>query len=130
MNRSVAISAVIVAWLAATAAATAQDVRTQAPCSPITDKTQGGVAINFNGGCNIIGVPAEQLERLVHDRTKDLQEIVAAHKATIDLLNEKLDLNARQVRAALLAAGEKDVPPVRLAAVAAVRRLPVVARII
>jgi hypothetical protein len=42
----------------------AQDVRTQAPCSPIIEGTQGNVTVNFIGGCNVDLTPA-QIQKIV-----------------------------------------------------------------
>ena len=55
-----------------------------------------------------VGVPPEQLEALIRDKTHDLE--------VIPLLKEKLDLNQRQIRAALDILGEANVLPERLAA--------------
>src|SRR5271163_435557 len=65
---------------------------------------------------NISGVPFEKVDELVRERTKPLEELTAAQKDTITLLKEKLDLNERQVRAALVILGEENIPPERLAA--------------
>jgi tetratricopeptide (TPR) repeat protein len=45
-----------------------------------------------------------------------LEELVSAHRDTISLLKGSLDLNERQIRAALNAIGENNIPPERLAA--------------
>jgi hypothetical protein len=78
----------------------------------------GGVAIG--GGVResniIIGVPAERIDELVRERTKPLEDLSASQKQTIVLLKGNLDLNERQIRAALETVGEKDIPPERLAA--------------
>src|SRR5258708_7743902 len=49
----------IVAWLLLGVPALAQDVRTQAPCSPGVDRTQGNVTVTFSGGCTVGITPAE-----------------------------------------------------------------------
>ena len=49
----------------------------------------------------ISGIPPKQLEALVRDRTKSLQDLADTQKTLIVVLQEKLDLNVRQVRAAL-----------------------------
>jgi tetratricopeptide (TPR) repeat protein len=74
----------------------------------------GSVAVGGNAlgnsisiGSVICGIPAEQLEDIVRNRTQ-LQEKV------IKLLEEKLELNNRQVRTALDIVGEREVPPERL----------------
>jgi hypothetical protein len=63
----------------------------------------------------VCGIPPEVLDALVKSRTVALEELVSAHRETIALLKGNLDLNERQVRAALNAIGESNVPPERLA---------------
>jgi hypothetical protein len=77
----------------------------------------GGVAIggDVRESNIIIGVPAERIDELVRER-KPLEDLSASQKETIVLLKDKLDLNERQIRAALETVGEKDIPPERLAA--------------
>src|ERR1700686_4976744 len=69
------------------------------------------VAGNFN-----LGVPYEKLEEAVRLRTKPLEAQSEVQQKVIALLEEKLDLNQRQVRSALEIVGEANVPPERLAA--------------
>ncbi len=76
----------------------------------------GSVAIGGSVTNSMIGVPYEKLEEAVLSRTKDLSELSETQKETIALLKEKLDLNQRQVQAALATVGELNVPPERLAA--------------
>jgi tetratricopeptide (TPR) repeat protein len=64
----------------------------------------------------VCGIPPEVLDALVKSRTVVLEELVSAHRETISLLKGSLDLNERQIRAALDAVGEKNIPPERLAA--------------
>jgi tetratricopeptide (TPR) repeat protein len=59
-----------------------------------------------------IGIPPEQLAALVR-LTADLSE---AHQTLIAKLEGDLDLNQRQIRAALDILGENNIPPERLAA--------------
>jgi tetratricopeptide (TPR) repeat protein len=79
---------------------------------------QGSVAIagNVSGSTITIGIPQEKVDELVKERTKPLEELTAAQRDSIGLLREKLDLNERQVRAALDILGEANVSPERLAA--------------
>jgi tetratricopeptide (TPR) repeat protein len=63
----------------------------------------------------VCGIPPEVLDGLVKSRTAMLEELVSAHRETISLLKGGLDLNERQIRAALNAIGENNVPPERLA---------------
>src|SRR5215510_13394395 len=62
-----------------------------------------------------IGVAIEKVEELVRDKTRSLEELTASQRDNIALLREKLDINERQVRAALAIVGEANVPPERLA---------------
>jgi tetratricopeptide (TPR) repeat protein len=74
---------------------------------------QGAVAVRGNviGSTISIGIPPEQLAALVK-QTTDLSE---AQKKLITNLEGQLDLNQRQVRAALEILGEVDCPPEQLA---------------
>lgn len=64
MSRSLAISVILIVLLAAVTASTAQDAKTQGPCSPIIDKTQGPVTITFSGGCTT-GISPDQIKEIV-----------------------------------------------------------------
>jgi tetratricopeptide (TPR) repeat protein len=59
----------------------------------------------------IVGVRDEVLESLVRDRTKLLQDLAETQKSALILLQDKLQLNERQILSALNAAGEAEVPP-------------------
>ena len=74
----------------------------------------GGVAIggSVTGSTINIGVPPEQLAALVQ-QAADFSE---TQKKVIAKLEGELDLNQRQIRAALGILGENDIPPERLAA--------------
>src|SRR5262245_7517165 len=74
----------------------------------------GGIAIggSVTGSTINIGVPPEQLAALVR-QAADLSE---TQKKVIAKLEDELDLNQRQIRAALSILGENDIPPERLAA--------------
>jgi tetratricopeptide (TPR) repeat protein len=74
----------------------------------------GGIAIggSVTGSTINIGVPPEQLAALVR-QAADLSE---TQKKVIGKLEDELDLNQRQIRAALGIVGENDVPPERLTA--------------
>jgi tetratricopeptide (TPR) repeat protein len=78
----------------------------------------GGIAIvgTVTGSTVIIGIPQAKVDELVRDAKRPLEELTTQHRENIVLLKEKLDLNERQVRAALGILGENDVPPERLAA--------------
>jgi hypothetical protein len=64
----------------------------------------------------IIGIPQEKVDELVRDAKRPLEGLTSQQRENIALLKEKLDLNERQVRAALGILGENDIPPERLAA--------------
>ena len=53
---------VLGALLVSTAGSHAQEVRTQAPCSPVVDRTQGNVTLTFSGGCTVGITPGELKE--------------------------------------------------------------------
>jgi hypothetical protein len=74
----------------------------------------GGIAVggSVTGSTINIGVPPEQLAALVR-QASDLSE---TQKKVIAKLEDELDLNQRQIRAALGILGENDIPPERLAA--------------
>ncbi|SOR32398.1 Tetratricopeptide domain protein (fragment) [Methylorubrum extorquens] len=78
-----------------------------------------GNTIKINGTV-VCGIPPEKLEGLIQgliqNKTRDVQELSEARKQTIGLLEKELDLNQRQVRAALEIVGEANVPPEGLAA--------------
>jgi hypothetical protein len=76
----------IAAWLVFTASASAQDVRTQAPCSPVVDRTQGNVTLTFNGGCTVGITPAE---------LKDIMDNVLARRAIPPELLDRYDMVSR-----------------------------------
>src|SRR5262245_15703268 len=78
----------------------------------------GSIAIggNVTGSTVIIGIPQEKVDELVRDAKRPLEELTSQQRENIVLLKEKLDLNERQVRAALGILGENDIAPERLAA--------------
>src|SRR5215467_9135800 len=60
MNRQLTRSMIIIGAVRLTVdAVQAQDVRTQAPCSPVVDRTHGNVTQTFYGGCTVGIMPAE-----------------------------------------------------------------------
>ncbi len=78
----------------------------------------GSIAIggSVTGSTVIIGIPPEKVDELVRDAKRPLEDLTTQQRDNIVLLKEKLDLNGRQVRAALGILGENDIPPERLAA--------------
>src|SRR5262245_44525617 len=75
-----------------------------------------GGSITASNVSVVCGIPPEVLDALVKSRTVVLDELVNAHRETIALLKGNLDLNERQIRAALSSIGENNIPPERLAA--------------
>src|SRR5262249_62150281 len=71
---------------------------------------------SVTGSTVIIGIPQEKADELVRDAKRPLEELTTQQRDNIVLLKEKLDLNERQVRAALGILGENDIAPQRLAA--------------
>jgi tetratricopeptide (TPR) repeat protein len=78
----------------------------------------GSIAIggSVTGSTVIVGIPQEKVDELVRDAKRPLEELTTQQRENIALLKEKLDLNERQVRAALGILGENDISPERLAA--------------
>src|SRR5947208_6200274 len=78
----------------------------------------GSIAIggSVTGSTVIIGIAQEKVDELVRDAKRPLEDLTTQQRDNIVLLKEKLDLNERQVRAALGILGENDIPPERLAA--------------
>src|ERR1700741_115326 len=78
----------------------------------------GGIAIggNVSGSTLVIGISQQKVDELVRDAKRPLEELTAQQRDNIILLKEKLDINERQVHAALAIIGENDVPQERWAA--------------
>jgi len=78
----------------------------------------GALAIggNVSGSTIVVGLSQQKVDELVRDARRPLEELTVQQRENIALLKEKLDLNERQVRAALSILGENDIPPERLAA--------------
>src|SRR6266699_4181910 len=76
----------------------------------------GGIAIGRDviQSTVVIGIAQEKVDELVRDAKRPLEELTTQQRENIALLKEKLDLNERQVRAALGILGENDIPPERL----------------
>jgi len=86
MIASLARLASIVVWLVPAGLTSAQEVRTQAPCSPVIDGTQGNVTLTFSGGCTVGITPAE---------LKDIMENVLARRAIPPELLDRYDMLSR-----------------------------------
>ena len=76
----------IVVWFLPAGLTSAQEVRTQAPCSPVIDRTQGNVTLTFSGGCTVGITPAE---------LKDIMENVLARRAIPPELLDRYDMLSR-----------------------------------
>jgi hypothetical protein len=74
----------------------------------------GGVAVGGNVTNSQIHDSPEEIERIVKLRTQPLQDLTEAQKVITKRLEHDLDLNERQIRAALDIVGEKNIPPERL----------------
>src|SRR3954453_6718742 len=94
-------------WAAPSACAEQRPVQAQDSSVAI-----GGLAIGNT--ITIEGVPYAKLEEAVRNATRPLEQLSSSQQEVILLLQEKLDLNQRQVRTALDTLGEKDIPPERL----------------
>src|SRR5262249_30792447 len=92
-------------------------VNPTAPAQKVKAET-GGVAIGRDviQSTVVIGIAQEKVDELVRDAKRPLEELTTQQRENIVLLKEKLDLNERQVRAALSILGENDISPERLAA--------------
>ncbi len=80
-----------------------------------TVEAQGcGTAIggSVNGTVtNNCGFSYEQVEALVRERTRPLEDLTIEQRETIAAIRRNLDSNDAQIRAALDSLGEKNVPP-------------------
>jgi tetratricopeptide (TPR) repeat protein len=86
MKRKFSRLIIVTASLFWAATSHAQAVGTQAPCSPVVDRTQGNVTLTFNGGCTVGIAPAE---------LKDIIEKVLAGRATPPEWQDRYDLLSR-----------------------------------
>ena len=64
MTRQLDSCLLIVVWVFASTPISAQSVRTDAPCSPVIDRTQGNVTVNFTGGCTA-GMTPTELQQII-----------------------------------------------------------------
>ena len=103
-------------WLVAGVVSASSQQAYAQKCEIKADASSVGICEEVKDLSINIGVPPEKVDELVKERTKPLGELTAAQKDTITLLKEKLDLDERQVRAALDILGEANIPPERLAA--------------
>jgi tetratricopeptide (TPR) repeat protein len=82
---------------------------------PVTAES-GGIAIGGNVSNSVIHDPPEEIERIVRLRTQPLEALTETQRQLIARLQTDLDLNQRQIRAALDILGERNVAPERLGA--------------
>jgi tetratricopeptide (TPR) repeat protein len=68
----------------------AQEVRTQAPCSPVIDGTQGSVTVTISGGCTA-GITPAQLKDIV-DSVLDRRAIPPELMDRLEMLSERLGI--------------------------------------
>jgi tetratricopeptide (TPR) repeat protein len=113
MKRHLAFVAAVGICLAWSSISYAQVFGTRVEATSCASAIGGNVtASNVSVVC---GIPPEVLDAVVKSRTLLLEELVSSHRETISLLKGNLDLNERQIRAALDAVGENNIPPERLA---------------
>ena len=108
MKRHLSVLAAVAVWFSGSITASNAQVRADT----------GSIAIggSVTSSTVIIGIPQEKVDELVRDAKRPLEELTTQQRENIALLKDKLDLNERQVRAALGILGENDIPPERLAA--------------
>src|SRR5215471_13400552 len=87
MITSFARLALIAVCLVPMGLTSAQEVRTQAPCSPVIDRTQGNVTLTFSGGCTV-GITLAEL--------KDIIDSVLAQRAIPPELLDRYEMVIRQ----------------------------------
>src|SRR5215213_9997115 len=111
-RRLLCLTTLVLLWGAPVA--NAQERSIQAECGSVA---VGGAAVGSTVRITnvVCGIPPEQLEGLIREKTLDLQDLSATQRQLISNLQKELDLNQRQVRAALEILGEKDIPSERLA---------------
>lgn len=79
LPQRLAALAIAAALLIPAAAAHAQQTQTQAPCSPVIDRTQGNVTVTFSGGCTA-GIAQADIEKIV-------ESVLARNPVPPDLLD-------------------------------------------
>jgi tetratricopeptide (TPR) repeat protein len=77
-----------------------------------------GIAIggSVTNATIIAGIPQDKVDDLIRERTRPFEELTSAQRETINLLRQTLDLNQRQIYAALEILGEATIPPEKIAA--------------
>jgi hypothetical protein len=84
----------------------------------VAQQAQGGSVVigrSVSDSTTTVGIPADQLEALVRDRTRDPADLSATQKELITSLRNELKLSQGQIQAALGILGEANVPPEQLA---------------
>ena len=109
--RRVLVSCALFAGGVVSSSASAQTMRTEAPCSPVIERTQGlisNVTINFTGGCTS-GISPAQLQQIIDD-------VMARRAIPPDLLEkyeqlgQRFGVNDMAVATFFKVMGEKKVP--------------------
>jgi hypothetical protein len=100
MKRHLFVLAAVAVWFCAPITATNAQIRADTGSIAI-----GGSVI---GSTVIIGITQEKADELVRDAKRPLEELTTRERENILLLKEKLDLNERQMRAALGILGDQQ----------------------
>lgn len=95
---------IVIAFCAGLSAAAAQNVRTEAPCSPVIDRTQGSVTITFTDGCTA-GISPEQIQQIIND----VQNKPAAPPESVEELARRLGVTDAALATFLRILGERKV---------------------
>jgi tetratricopeptide (TPR) repeat protein len=93
--------------LFASAFALAQNVQTQAPCSPVIDRTQGSVSITFSGGCTT-GISVAELKEII-DGALARRGIPAELLDRYEMLSQRFGVTDAALGTFFLILGEKKV---------------------
>jgi hypothetical protein len=102
--------ALIAAWVVALASANAQGVRTEAPCSPVIERTQGliaNVTVNFVGGCTA-GITQAQIQQII-DGVRAGQVISPELLEKHEQLSQRFGVTDMAVTTFLRKLGERNV---------------------
>jgi tetratricopeptide (TPR) repeat protein len=94
--------------LFASASALGQNVQTQAPCSPVVDRTQGNVTVTFSGGCTI-GITPSELEKIIESALAR-RTIPAELLDRYEMLRRQFGVTDAALGTFFLVLGERKVP--------------------
>src|SRR5215207_5453131 len=110
MRRVLGPCALIAAWVVAFASANAQGVRTEAPCSPVIERTQGliaNVTVNFVGGCTA-EITQAQIQQII-DGVRAGQVISPELLEKHEQLSQRFGVTDMAVTTFLRILGERNV---------------------